>query len=101
MTAPRDIIAQALSEIPPFGDVEFALRDASWFNYPDTSTIKQYHVVVGTVAACDRSMILAAETKRSDQISEGWRCQRSGCKSRWAAPVAPEPAVGPEPEEKP
>lgn len=69
-------------------EVRMAMRDASFYNRPDTAAPKVYHVVVSPpyVAACDANVMLDADGEVSvPAASPGMRCQRPGCRNRWKA----------------
>lgn len=63
-----------------------ALRDASWYNHPNTHAPKAYHVISSPpyVAACDRRVLLDSYSESSLEATHiGQRCRRAACKNRW------------------
>lgn len=63
-----------------------ALRDASWFNRPNTRSVKQYHAIGATpmVAACCPWLPLADFTAQDvAEVPVTLRCRRAACKKLW------------------
>lgn len=68
-------------------EVRLALRDASWFDYPSTSGVPQYHVIgADYMAACNSRMPLVETTEIPvAKAAPSHRCQRPACRNRWKA----------------
>ncbi len=70
-----------------------ASRDASWYDCPDTATVKVMHVariyeLNDTIwsARCNRNTPLDGTVGRpAGQVPEGLRCLRRGCRELWPA----------------
>lgn len=62
-----------------------ATRDASFFDNPDTRSVKSYHILRpdGT-AACGLKAFMC-DDEPAERIHESHRCRRQGCKQRWPA----------------
>lgn len=68
--------------------VRMALRDASWYNRPNTRSIKVYHVVVEDyVPACNTTRVLLDEHSETSVAGAhyGLRCRRRACRKLWEA----------------
>jgi len=73
-----------------------ASRDASWYDCPDTTTVKVMHVarvyeLDDTVwsARCNRRTPLDETVSRpAEEVPAGLRCQRRGCRELWPAEAA-------------
>lgn len=64
-----------------------ALRDASYFANPNTSSIKRYHLFgENKRPLCGSKMVLCSENGIDpSQVCEELRCKKPGCKSAWPA----------------
>jgi hypothetical protein len=67
------------------------LRDASAYDRPNVRSAKRWHFAKddATLSACGRSALAtgAAGTRAvAAVIPETLRCQRAGCRQRWAGP---------------
>jgi hypothetical protein len=73
------------------GELMAATRDASWWNHPDVTAVKQVHVAIiggqdGSIwtAACNRTLPLDDNGGwRAADVPYGLRCLRPGCRKRW------------------
>lgn len=69
------------------GQIQAALRDASWFDRPNVRTDKQVHIVVwsrqlGEAAACHPTRIILdvdGLVRDAAKIPDVARCRRGGC----------------------
>ncbi|KXO92913.1 Uncharacterised protein (plasmid) [Tsukamurella tyrosinosolvens] len=63
-----------------------ALRDASWHNYPDTSSTKKYHLFLDgdALSLCGRAVIADFTAVPAQGVAASDRCFRSECKQGWA-----------------
>lgn len=60
------------------------LRDASWFDRPDTWSPKQYHVDAGNaIGACTGNPLAEFTAVPAVEVRANMRCQRPGCRVRW------------------
>lgn len=98
-----DRLSEALSHGTPLtinGNLMTALRDASWYNRPDTTKFKVSHVAVwskrlrltggvmgGVAAACDPARIMLDDEgtiRDAVKVGHGGRCTRPGCAALYA-----------------
>lgn len=62
---------------------EAAMRDASWWNRPDTTSSKRYHVLAddGETPLCGTRMVVNDDTRMPARDVEPWmRCLANGCR---------------------
>ena len=73
------------------GSVRMALRDASWYNRPNTRSPKVYHVLADDLpffAVCSGAPLVEETECSVAAVPPGLRCRRRACRSRWeAAPI--------------
>lgn len=65
-----------------------ALRDASWFNRPNTRTPKRWHVLNAAGNPACGLVTMLDDPILADSVPIECRCQRAGCKGRWPTDVS-------------
>lgn len=69
-------------------DHHAATRDASWYDYPNTSSashVPRYHAAKGASPACDRRALLDEDSAVPlDEVPAQMRCRRPACARRFA-----------------